>query len=237
MPSRERAFLNTIRELEEEFRIRFSGNLTASTQSIIDRVRRSLSWLRRAAELSDEDRPPRFVDLWIALNALYGQARYAKEFRPREREDFMEFVQRLAKPRSAKSQLGQLLSKKHFQVRSRELIQNKYLWNEWWSKDLDKYREKSGAGLIHFEKSLRNGDAATFLSCLFERLQVLRNQIVHGSSSASTRKSRDALYPAILLLEEILPEFIRLMLREGQDTDWPPVPYPGKGSPQHPEQS
>ena len=78
MSTRKHTFLKTIQELEEEFRIRFSAKPTVSTQSIIDRVRRSLSWLRRAAELSDEDRPPRFVDLWIALNALYGQPPYAK---------------------------------------------------------------------------------------------------------------------------------------------------------------
>ena len=237
MPSRERAFLETIQDLEEKFRIQFSGNLTASTQSLIDRVRRSLSWLRRATEVSDEDLPPRFVDLWIALNALYGQARYAKDFESRDKEDFGEFVQRLAELRSGQSQLGQLINRKHVQIQARELIQNKHLWNEWWGKKLDKYRERSGKRLVQFEKSLINDASAAFLSHLFERLQVLRNQIVHGSSSASTRKSRDALYPAILLLEEIVPEFIQLMIREGQGIDWPPVPYPGKGSPQYPEQS
>jgi hypothetical protein len=234
MSSRKQAFLKTIEELQEEFLVRFPNGPTASTQSIIDRVRRSLSWLHRAASQSDEDRPPRFVDLWIALNALYSRPRYAKE--PREKEDFSEFVQRLAGLRPGENQLSQLIGKKHFQVRSQELIQNKYLWNEWWGQELDRYREKSGERLSRFEKAMRNDDAAIFLNCLFERLQVLRNQIVHGSSSASTRKSRDALYPAILVLEEILPEFIRLMIREGQETNWPPIPYPGKGTPQHPEQ-
>jgi hypothetical protein len=235
MSSRKQAFLKAVEELQEEFLVHFPNGPTASTQSIIDRVRRSLSWLRRAAELSDEDRPPRFVDLWIALNALYGQKRYATKFEPREREDFMEFVQRLVELRSGKSQLSHLIGKKHLQMRARELIQNRHLWNEWWGKELDKYRERSRKGLLRFEKSLGNSDAVTYFSCLFERLLVLRNQIVHGSSSASTRKSRGTLYPAILLLEEILPEFIRLMIHEGHGTDWPPVPYPGIETPQYPE--
>lgn len=234
MPSRKQAFLKTVQNLQEEFLLRFPNGPTASNQSITDRVRRSLSWLYRAASQSDEDRPPRFVDLWIALNALYSQPRYAKE--PREKEDFSEFVQRLTRMQSGEKQLGQLIGKKHFRVRAQELIQNKYLWNEWWGNELGRYREKSGKRSALFEKAMSNGDAADFLYYLFERLQVLRNQIVHGSSSASTRKSRDALYPAILLLEEILPEFIRLMIREGQETEWPPIPYPGKGTPQHPEQ-
>ena len=235
MPPRKQAFRDTVQQLEEEFREKFPDKLAAEAQSIADRVRRSLSWLRRAAELSDEDRPPRFVDLWIALNALYGQPIYTKEFGSRESEDFEEFVGRLAKLPSGCTQLDQLISKKHFYARAQELVQNKYLWNEWWGKKLDKYREKSGKGVIRFEKSLSNSDSMTCLSCLFERLLVLRNQIVHGSSSASTRKSKDALYPAILLLEEILPEFIRLMVHEGHGTDWPSVPYPGKETPQHPE--
>jgi|CXWL01.1.fsa_nt_gi hypothetical protein len=234
MSSRKQAFLKTVEELQEEFLVHFPNGPTASTQSIIDRVRRSLSWLHRAASQSDEDRPPRFVDLWIALNALYSQPRYAKE--PREKEDFSEFIQRLAGLPSGGKQLTQLIGKKHIQVRAQELIQNKYLWNEWWSKELDRYREKSGERSVRLEKAMRNDDAPIFLYCLFERLQVLRNQIVHGSSSASTRKSRDALYPAILLLEEILPEFIRLMIHAGHETSWPPIPYPGKGTPQHSEQ-
>ena len=237
MSTRKHAIREITRQLEGEFHAQFPARATASTQPLVDRLRRSLSWLRRATEVSDEDLPPRFVDLWIALNALYGQARYAKDFESRDKEDFEEFVQRLAELRSGESQLGQLINKKHVQIRARELIQNKHLWNEWWGKKLDKYRERSGKRLVQFEKSLINDASAAFLSHLFERLQVLRNQIVHGSSSASTRKSRDALYPAILLLEEIVPEFIQLMIREGQGIDWPPVPYPGKGSPQYPEQS
>lgn len=228
-------FRETVQQLDEEFRFRFSAKPTVSTQPIIDRVRRSISWLRRTAELSDEDRPPRFVDLWIALNALYGQPPYAKEYKSGDKEDFGEFVQRLTELRSGKSQLSHLIGKKQFQVQARELIRSRYLWNEWWGKEQDKYRERSRNGLLRFEKSLGNSDAVTCLSCLFERLLVLRNQIIHGSSSASTRKSRDALYPAILLLEEILPEFIRLMVHEWHGTDWPPVPYPGKETPQYSE--
>lgn len=237
MPSRKQTFLETVQDLQEEFLLLFPKGPTTSTQSITDRIRRSLSWLRRVGEVSDEDLPPRFLDLWIALNALYGQARYTKEFESRDKEEFGEFVQRLAELQSGKGQLGQLISKKHFQKRVRDMTQNKYLWNEWWSRKLNKYQEKSGKEVTRLENALRYGDSGTVLSCLFERLHVLRNQIVHGSSSASTRKSRDALYPAVLLLEEMLPEFIRLMMREKQGPNWPPVPYPAKGTLQHPEQS
>lgn len=236
MPSRKQAFLETVQALKEEFLVLYPTGPTASTQSTADRIRRSLSWLRRAAEVSEDDLPPRFVDLWIALNALYGQARYTKEFESRDKEDFKEFVQNLAKLPAGKSQLGKLTSKKHLQERARELTQNKYLWNDWWGRKLDKYQEKSGKEITRLENALRYGDSATVLFCLFERLQVLRNQIFHGSSSASTRKSRDALYPAMLLLEEMLPDFLRLMIREGQGPNWPLVPYPAKGTPQHPEQ-
>lgn len=236
MSTRKQDFGETVRQLENEFRARFPTKPTTSTQPLTDRVRRSLSWLRRATEVSDEDLPPRFVDVWIAFNALYGQARYLKEFESRDKDDFGEFILRLTELRSGQRQLGQLIGRKHFQARAQELVQNKYLWNEWWGRKLDKYGERSGKEVIRFERALRNGDSATTLSCLFERLWVLRNQVVHGSSSASTRKSRDALYPAILLLEEILPKFIRLMIHEGQGENWPPVPFPGKGTPQFPEQ-
>jgi hypothetical protein len=235
MPTRKQAFRDIIQQLEKEFHSVFPGKPTTETQSRVDRVRRSLTWLARAAELSEEDTPPRFVDLWIGLNALYGQPRYATNLKPRERDHFTEYIQRLAEFPSGPSNLFQLI--KHFHAQARNLIKNKHLWNEWWDKQPDKYRERSDRRLVQFEKAFRSRDTIALFVCVFERLQILRNQIIHGSSSASTRTSQDTLYPAILFLEQILPEFIRLMIREGQGTDWPPVPYPGKGSPGYPEQS
>lgn len=235
MPTRYQAFRATVRHLEQEFLERFHGKPKDETQSLMDRIRRSLSWLSRAAEVSPEDRPPRFVDLWISLNALYGRPPYIEYLGPSEKEHFEDFLRRLAHLRSGPKKLVELMSRRHIANRAQELVQNKYLWNEWWNREIADYNRLSGERLVFLQYAATNGNAVTFFRCLFERLQVLRNQIIHGSSSSTTRKSRNALYPAILILEEIIPEFIKLMIQEGANADWPPIPYPGKDTPQHPE--
>jgi 3-deoxy-D-arabino-heptulosonate 7-phosphate (DAHP) synthase class II len=81
--------LEDVAELEKEFQARFPNEPTLDYQSLTDRIRRSLSWMRKAIG-SEEVAPVRFVDLWIALNALYGQRRYDAA-RDDSRTEFNDF--------------------------------------------------------------------------------------------------------------------------------------------------
>jgi hypothetical protein len=175
------------------------------------------------------------VNLWIALNALYGQRPTSPEERLTESGYFQDFLSRLDRTPSGKKALVSLIGRTHIANVGTELVENKYLWTEWWELNLADYKKKSGEQLVRVKKAISHADSIQFFTEVFDRLHVLRNQIIHGSSSAKTRKNRDALYPAILLLEEILPCFIGLMIREGSSVDWPPVPFPGKETPQFPE--
>lgn len=152
-----------------------------------------------------------------------------------ESKQFREFINNLVRLRTGSKKLSEVMSRLHIRTRTYSLIENKYLWREWWNMDFLSYKKNSQRRLIAAQGALRDNDIVGFNVCLFERLRILRNQIIHGSSSSTTRKNRDALYPAILLLEEILPEFIRLMIHHGRGSSWPPIPYPSKGTPQHPE--
>lgn len=210
---------------------------TKAEQAISDRIRRSLSWLQRSVELPSDDKPPRLIDLWVALNALYGVVTYAQQKSPqKESICFEEFLQRLTKLDTNKT-LSQLLQNDKFKEKSLSIIENKYLWNDFWrngaasyKKNIAKEGEKAKENLCFKPPKHIN-----FLVSLFKRLSILRNQIMHGSSSASTDRNRDALLPAIYALETMIPIFIRIFLHMEGDVEWPEVPYPRKGSPQHPE--
>lgn len=229
----ERINLGAVHRLEEEFHGRFLGRPSQKEQSISDRVRRCLSWLKRAARVSDQDTPSRFVDLWIGLNALYGQRSYNPGRGPNEKRDFQHFLNRLSQTDHANRELSSCM--KRMEKHALGLISNKYLWNEFWRDNLRDYEKRCALGREMAEKVFSNNDASQFFFLIFPRLLVLRNQIFHGSSSENTEKSRDALIPALFVLEEMLPVFIRLMIHQELGEDWPPVPYPGKNTPQHPE--
>jgi hypothetical protein len=203
-----------VRQLEEEFPRAFPPPLTWEQQSLRERIRRSLSWLERAALASQDDKPPRFVELWIGLNALYGCRNYERRSKANERKDFKNFMRKLKRLDRKAEVLVPLMKQKWIEYNSLLLIGNKYLWNEFWKKETDKFKKKSAADRKAAAIALRENDTTTFFYLLFVRLLVLRNQIMHGSSSATTKKSEDALKPSLLLLEEILPEFICLMMRQ-----------------------
>lgn len=227
-----------VQELNSEYQQIFpQPPTTKAEQSISDRIRRSLSWLQRSVELPSADKPPRLIDLWIALNALYGVVTYSHQnSSKKESICFEEFLQRLSKLDTNKT-LSQLLQNDKFTKISLSIIENKYLWNDFWRNDSASYnkniaKEHSKAKENLYFKPPRYID---FLVSVFKRISILRNQIMHGSSSASTDRNRDALIPAIHVLETMLPVFIRILLSKNDDEEWPVVPYPRRGSPQHPE--
>jgi hypothetical protein len=234
MPSRQRTFESIVMDLEQEFLGAFTGPLTKEDQSVRDRIRRALSWMKRAASVSYEDRPPRFVDLWIALNALYGRRNYGEDGSESEFEDFREFVLLFKKLPEGKSMLHQFISKRHIQGKIRGLVKNPYLWKEYWEGTLNALETRMGKNLEKFERAISHKNPELIFKFFFERLKVLRNQILHGSSSADTRRNRDALVPGILLLEELLSAFVKVMIKQGSRETWPDIPYPARSTPLHP---
>lgn len=234
MPSRQRTFESIVLALEKEFLGEFTGPLTKENQSLKDRIRRALSWMKRAASMSFEDRPPRFVDLWIALNAIYGRRNYGENWSESEFADFREFVSLFKKIPEGNTMLEKFISKRHIQGKIRGLVKNPYLWREYWEGEIELLDNNIDKKLEDFERAISHNETESILKYLFERIKMLRNQIFHGSSSADTRRNRDALVPGILLLEELLPLLVRVMIKHGAQIRWPDIPYPARATPLHP---
>lgn len=222
-----------LRELEAEARTRLPSHPNYDEQSLTDRVRRSLSWLKRAMAASPEDTPPRFLELWISLNALYGRRPYVRGVRIDESGDFRHYITRLKELDSSDQQLVLLM--KRLERRCRRLIENQYLWKEFWRVEASELKREMANAREELSDSLSKENSVRFFTCVFERLQILRNQIAHGSSSVDTTKSQDALIPSIFILEDMVPVFLMLMIRHGIWKDWPEIPYPGRETPQHPK--
>jgi hypothetical protein len=222
-----------LQQLETEAHERLPAHPNYVEQSLTDRVRRSLSWLKRAVQASPEDTPSRFLELWISLNALYGRPTYLKGVRTDESVDFRHYITRLEELDSLDQGLVPLM--KRLDRRSLRLVENPYLWKEFWRNETAELKMKIVYARKELSDSLNKEDPVKFFVCLFDRLQILRNQIAHGSSSVNTTKSRDALAPSLLLLEDMLPVFLKLMIRHGLGKEWPEIPYPGRETPQHPK--
>jgi hypothetical protein len=77
--------------------------------------------------------------------------------------------------------------------------------------------------------SIMQMDTVKILTILFDRLYVLRNQIVHGGATWNSAVNRDQLRDGAAILATLLPIFIDLML-DHPEIDWGQPFYPVVGA-------
>lgn len=195
------------------------------------RLYRAESWLRRAQEASDH-LDGQFIFHWIGLNALYGQ-RGSETGPPRDRDDLHTFLGRIAGcGGSASVSLREALANVGPDVAS--LFESEFLYDDYW---ITGYTDSLAATIDRASRRLRfwpNPESARDLINLFNRLAILRNQIVHGSSKDGSGANRGSVEPAVRILATLVPAFCSV-LRSHMDLDWGPLPFPAKGRPGHPQ--
>ena len=209
--------------------------LTYENQGYWDRLHRAESWIDRAKSLKEQewDEGP-FIFYWVAFNALYGRHR---ETRKGEIEDINWFLSRICKLDKEDGSLSLILDDIHIKRKMDSLLNNQFLSKIYWREkgrlrnfklDLDDDHKKAQ---IAYEG--RKFDE--YLTILFDHLLVLRNQIFHGCSTDKSRSNKGSLRPALTILEELVPQFLKVFKDHGQREKWGKVPYPRSNSPQHPK--
>lgn len=189
------------------------------------RIHRALSWLERA-ELESKDPDIRFILLWIALNAAYSREFSLDE---KERDRVHEFLRTLVARDAETGRLQQGLVDK-FTGPIRTLIDNKYTYYPFWKalRDHDsseEWKKRFNKERKVATKSLLNKDTATVLAIVFDRLYVLRNQLVHGGATWNGRINRQQVRDGAAILGFLVPLVLEIML-EQPDLDLGDVLYP-----------
>lgn len=194
------------------------------------RVHRALSWLRRA-EAEDQDHDVRFILLWIGFNAAYAgdvEASASDSAPEGERGLFQTFFSTLVKF-DARHRVYDAVWQR-FSHEIRLLLDNRYVYHPFWQHqngasgygDWELKLERSRTAIKH---ALRDHDTARILSILFDRLYVLRNQLVHGGATWNSDVNRDQVRDGTSILSCLLPIFIDLMMDNPEHT-WPMPNYP-----------
>ena len=181
------------------------------------RVHRALSWLRRA-EAEDQDHDVRFILLWIGFNAAYAgdvEASASSSAPEGERGLFQAFFSTLVKF-DARHRVYDAVWQR-FSQEIRLLLDNRYVYHPFWQHqngaaghaDWEQKLERSRTAIKH---ALRDHDTARILSILFDRLYVLRNQLVHGGATWNSDVNRDQVRDGASILGCLLPIFIYLIM-------------------------
>ena len=147
------------------------------------RIHRSLSWLQRAAQCSD-DADGRFVFLWIAFNAAYAHE-IPQGQRLSEQEAFRAFLQKLHGLDTEK-QLAALVWKE-FSGPIRVLLDNPYVFESFWNfhrgeLSEEQWQERFTKGKRRAHRLLETNDTPELLALVFQRIYTLRQH--HGQAGA-----------------------------------------------------
>ena len=189
------------------------------------RIHRALSWLKRAEQEAD-DPDLRFMLLWVALNAAY-----AREFGldEKERDRAHEFLRLLATLDAGEGRIHQGLFDR-FSGPIRTLIENRFTYYPYWQavRDHDsseRWKKRFLSENKAAARALLDKDTARVLAVVFDRLYVLRNQLVHGGATWNGDVNRQQVKDGAAILGFLVPLVLEIMLDHPQ-LDLGDVLYP-----------
>lgn len=203
-------------------KLKDNAHLYSDSQRV--RLHRAISWLNRAkSETSDTD--AQFIFLWIAFNAVY-----AKEigFDESERDKLANFNQSLVSIDNEKKLHGILFQQ--FSGPIRTLLDNKYIFEPFWKAlrehdSSNRWEEVFANSKKAALGAIMAGDTAKVLGIVFDRLYVLRNQLVHGGATWNSKVNRAQLKDGTAIMMAITPIIIGLML-DHPELDLGEIMYP-----------
>ncbi|WP_440223021.1 hypothetical protein ACQQ2N_18380 [Dokdonella sp. MW10] len=196
----------------------------AHTEASRIRLHRAISWLARA-EAEADDHDARFVFLWIAFNAAYARE-FALEGSAREQLNaFLAGILAL----DADKRIAALLLRQ-FSGPIRTMVANRFVFEPFWRAlrehdASERWKEAfDGSGRLA-TRAVLDGRTDAVLSIVFDRLYVLRNQLVHGGATWNSRVNREQVRDGVNILSALLPIVVALML-DHPEADFGDIHYP-----------
>lgn len=191
------------------------------------RTHRSISWIARAAALIDDDPDAAFIFSWIAFNAAYAKD-MGDDPGSFARTDFQNFFDSLVRcdPK------GRIAHEIWYQFEGvvAELLDNKYIFSPFWKfhngdAQYDNWELRFENAKKAAQYAIEGQETAKLLSIIFDRLYVLRNQLVHGGATWNSQVNRKQVRDGAALLLSLLPVFVDTMISNPNE-DWGAPYYP-----------
>jgi hypothetical protein len=195
------------------------------------RVHRAISWIGRAQKESD-DPDAAFLFFWIAFNAAYADERDA-ETPVGERRQFADLLRQIVRLDNT-GRLHAAVSQR-FPGPIRKLLENRYVFRPFWLNTngvagYEDWQKQFVASANLIRRSLIDNDTARVLHIVFDRLYVLRCQIMHGGTTWGSYVNRDQVKDGAAILGFLMPVMVDVML-DNPEEDWGRPLYPVVGAP------
>ena len=189
------------------------------------RVHRALSWLGRAeADLDDAD--VQFVLLWVGFNSAYANDLSADV--TSERGSFKAYFDALVELDGNHRIYDAVWQRFPHEIRL--LLNNKYVFSPFWNHHngldgYDDWAERLAASQQLIATAMARRETSRMLSIVFDRLYVLRNQLIHGGATWNSKINRDQVRDGAAVMGWLLPIFIDIMM-DNPRRDWGRPFYP-----------
>ena len=193
------------------------------------RMKRAISWYLRADQ-EDRDPDAKVLFFWIAFNSLYGKDSGRRNEKPKQ-HNYLKKIARLGSKEIHNTII------KNCKKAYTNIMHNEFILQDYWDDvregenvpgnkkredKLDfelhqkyqtiKHNYKNQAILLLNQSENSKENTERCLKDLFERIYVIRNQIIHGGSSWNSEVNREQIDDGCLILETLIPVFIELML-------------------------
>jgi len=190
------------------------------------RVHRAISWLQRA-ELAADDHDAAFIFYWISFNAAYAED-VQTAISTGERSAFDSYFERLLNLDTRRRIYDAIWQR--FSASIRLLLDNRYVFQPFWNHHnqidgYDDWEDRFARSKRRTQSALRGQDTKTILATLFDRLYVLRNQLVHGGATWNSSVNRSQVKDGAQIMASLLPLFIDLMM-DDPNVSWGTPYYP-----------
>ncbi|MBC6427976.1 MAG: hypothetical protein GDA55_01910 [Cellvibrionales bacterium] len=213
-----------LKEKQRKIRAGFDENLGL-------RVHRSISWIGRADDCNDDD--ARFIFLWIAFNAAYADQNMLQPpaSTTRERTLFFDYFTKLV-AHDAERRIYEAIWQR-FSGPIRVLMKNHYIYSPFWQHHNGiaghaEWKKWFQGAARQFNKAFQRNDSVRVLATIFDRLYVLRNQLLHGGATWNSQVNRAQVRDGTAILAFLTPIFIDLMMDNPQE-NWGQPLYPVVG--------
>ncbi len=201
--------------------------LQIQTQNVFQnwqiRVHRALSWLKRAAELPDDEPDLKFMLMWVSLNSLYSRWDAARNAPGQDNAARSKFIVRVCA--MDQERIGTLLRRHRSLIK--KLLENPFLSSTFW-RDPSNPKAKGWAtqDANYLDRNLKNNDSCRVLEQVLDRLYVMRGQLMHGAATGGGKLNRQTLKYCLELLRVFTPVLIYMAIEHGANDDWPDLCYP-----------
>ncbi len=224
LEAHERILMITFRELKTKQRRLREG----FPEDIGLRIHRSISWVGRA-EQEKHDSDAAFIFFWIAFNSAYAGETEGESDRPLgERQQFIDLIDQLVELDTE----GRLYTTvwDRFRGPIATLMENRFVYRPFWLNQNgiagnENWAKRFKASAERFVRSMADKDTAYVLREVFDRLYMLRCQMIHGGTTWNSRVNRQQVKDGAAILQTLLPVIADIMM-DNPEEDWGRPFYP-----------